>query len=180
MRFMRFGRTGIQKPATFGAQSAPMRLLLMLLLLPLPGLFAQTNAKDAVAIAATLHTWDKALRAGDAAAAASVFDEDEHVLMIGSAPGEKFRGKAAIRAMLNGFVKSGHEVAWDLANATIDQNGNTAWVFVDGAMRIKEPGGNSTEMPYRLSIVLVRRGNAWKWRFFHGGVPAKPIRPRFD
>jgi ketosteroid isomerase-like protein len=56
----------------------------------------------------------------------------------------------------------------------ISHNGNTAWVFVDGEMKVagKTDGKQKFKVPYRFSAVLVKKGDRWVWRMFHGSNPS--------
>ncbi|RYY65157.1 MAG: SgcJ/EcaC family oxidoreductase [Chitinophagaceae bacterium] len=143
-------------------------LLLLLLAFSLQSVQAQAG-KDTTAIKATLRAWNNALQAKNLDKALAIFDDSPQTLMVGSAPGEIFQGKEAIRKVLSAFLNYS-EVVLNLSRARIDGNGNTAWVFVEGTIRVAG-GGSVAEEPYRVSIVLVRRDGTWKWRLFHGDVP---------
>jgi len=52
---------------------------------------------------------------------------------------------------------------------TVQHDGNSAWVFADGAMIHTRADDSSTRAPYR--IALAKRGGAWRWRLFSGSVP---------
>ena len=58
-----------------------------------------------------------------------------------------------------------------MSNMTVDQNGETAWAFVDGTATVNQDNGKVMEMPYRITVVMVQKGKAWKWRLFNGSVP---------
>ncbi len=120
-----------------------------------------------------LQRWSDLAGAGDLAAFMAQFDEGADLLVVGSDKGEVFQGRAAIEGWL-GKLLAGNRFGWQMDRVDIDVNGDTAWAFVDGSMTVRAPGGKVRfTTPYRFTAVLVKRGDRWAWRLFHGSVPAK-------
>ncbi len=120
-----------------------------------------------------LQRWSDLAGAGDLAAFMAQFDEGADLLVVGSDKGEVFQGRAAIEGWL-GKLLAGNRFGWQMDRVDIDANGDTAWAFVDGSMTVRSPDGKVRfTAPYRFTAVLVKRGDRWAWRLFHGSVPAK-------
>jgi uncharacterized protein (TIGR02246 family) len=149
----------------------PKSLLIAMCLLFASSTYAQ-GPSDEQAIRAALARWNDRASHADLDGVMQQFDDAGEVLLVGSAPGEVYRGKAAIREWL-GSLLSHDRFSWDLSNPVIDVNGDTAWVFVDGTMTVTDDKGGVMPSPYRFSGVLVKRKDAWKWRLFHGSVPGQ-------
>ncbi|HVK96696.1 MAG TPA: nuclear transport factor 2 family protein [Flavisolibacter sp.] len=129
------------------------------------------NAQNTQDIKQTLHDFNSAVTNKDIDQAFSVFDNDANVLLAGSGIEELHKGNAAIRNFLKTFFSNPFYVSWDMSNMTIDQNLDTAWVFVNGAVTINHDNGSTSNMPYRITVVMIIKDAAWKWRLFNGSVP---------
>jgi ketosteroid isomerase-like protein len=111
---------------------------------------------------------------GDLAAVLALFDDQADILLVGSDRGEVFKGRAAMEGWLGQLYK-GSGFGWQMDRVYISHHGETAWVFVEGKMNVsnKVTGKLRFSAPYRFSGVLVKRGDGWAWRLFHGSAPGK-------
>lgn len=111
---------------------------------------------------------------GDLAAVLAQFDDAADVLLVGSDKGEVFKGRAAMEGWL-GALYRGNGFSWRMDRVDISHHGETAWAFVEGRMVVADKVSGKVRMdaPYRFSAVLVRRGDGWAWRLFHGSAPGK-------
>jgi ketosteroid isomerase-like protein len=110
---------------------------------------------------------------GDMAAFMSQFDDRADILLVGSDKGEVFKGRAAMEGWLRLLLK-GNRFSWQMDRVDISHHGETAWAFVEGKMVVKDTVGKLRfSAPYRFSAVMVKRGDGWVWRLFHGSAPAK-------
>jgi ketosteroid isomerase-like protein len=133
-----------------------------------------TPPSDAVhaQITSALQRWNDDAGSGDLAAFMSQFDDAADILLVGSDKGEVFKGRAQIEGWLGKLMKK-NRFSWQMDRVDISASADTAWVFVDGAMIVKNDAGKVlVTTPYRFSGVLVRRGEGWAWRLFNGSVPA--------
>jgi len=147
----------------------PKAVVLLLGLFLVAPTYAQSQSKEQE-VRAALDQWNDRASHADLDGVMQLFDDSGEVLLVGSDSGEIFRGKSAIRGWLGGLL-SHNKFSWDLSKTVIGLDGNTAWVFVDGAMTVADDKGGVSQTPYRFSGVLVKRQNAWKWHLFHGSVP---------
>lgn len=100
------------------------------------------------------------------------FDGTDDILLVGSDEGEVFEGHAAIAGWL-GKLMASNRFSWRMDRVDIDVHGDTAWVFVEGAMTVRGASGQVRgSTPYRFAGVRVKRGDGWPWRLFDGSVPA--------
>lgn len=86
-------------------------------------------------------------------------------------PGEIARGRAAIDAILQGLFSRPETITWTWDEVEVSSAGEVAWAYAEGHVLIQ---GSDEEkpLPYRLTAVIQKIGNAWKWRQFHGAEPA--------
>ena len=105
----------------------------------------------------------------------ALFEDSDDILFVGSDAKEVFRGRAATSEFMKQLFGLPFTFSFDLANVTIEQNGNAAWAFVDGNMiHTRDKGstaGKVTRMPYRFSIAMANNEGRWRWQLFHGSVP---------
>ncbi len=119
-----------------------------------------------------LQVWSDTASRGDLPAFMALFDQDADIMLVGSDKGEICRGRAEAEKWVGGLLAH-NRFGWTMEQVDIDVMGNTAWAFVDGKMVVKnaETGEVRFSTPYRYSAVLVRRGDGWAWRLFHGSIP---------
>jgi hypothetical protein len=152
----------------------PMRCLLLMFFVFLSGAAgAQGNRKDAIAIQATLSRWNNAIRDRNISKALSVFDSTRQVLLVGSDSAEVFPGYEGVRRLLTAFFSGPDRAYFDLGEPIIQQQGTSAWMFVSGGIIVQEGARVISRTPYRISIVLIKKGGAWKWTLFHGSSPVR-------
>ncbi len=111
---------------------------------------------------------------GDLAGVLALFEDRADIMLVGSDKGEIFKGRAAMEGWLGQLYK-GSGFSWQMDRVDISHHGDTAWAFVEGRMVVtaKATGKVRFSAPYRYSAVLVKRGDGWAWRLFHGSTPAK-------
>ena len=110
----------------------------------------------------------------DLSAIMAQFDDKADIMIVGSDVGEVFKGRAAMEGWLESLYKSSG-FSWQMDRVEISHNGDTAWAFVEGKMNVnsKATGKLRFSKPYRFSAVLVKQGDRWVWRLFHGSAPGK-------
>jgi len=120
-----------------------------------------------------LEKFNEVAGSGDMAALMSQFDDGADIMLIGSDKGEVFKGRAAMEGWVLSLFKE-NRFGWQMDRVDISNHGDTAWAFVEGKMIVRDTSGKVWKTtPYRFTAVLVRRGDGWAWRLFHGSVPAK-------
>lgn len=143
-------------------------LLLLTTLMVLSHIASAQKVQD---IQQTLLDFNSAVTNKDIEKATSVFDNDSNVILAGSGKDELHKGNVAIRKFLERFLSQPFSVSWNMSNMSVNQNNKTAWAFVDGTATIQYDNGQVANMPYRITVVMVKKGKIWKWKLFNGSVP---------
>ena len=126
-----------------------------------------------VEVRRALAQFNDAAAAGDVKGCLALFEDRADILLVGSDKGEVFKGPAAMEGWLAALLRN-NRFSWEMDRVDISHHGDTAWAFVEGRMVVKDPAGKLRfKAPYRFSAVLVRRGDGWAWRLFHGSAPGK-------
>jgi ketosteroid isomerase-like protein len=122
-------------------------------------------------IKGALQRWNDEAGRGDLPAFMSQFDDSPDILLVGSDKGEVFKGRAQIEGWLSKLMAK-NRFSWQMDRVDISASDDAAWVFVDGAMVVKNAAGKVlVTRAYRFTGVLVKRGDGWAWRLFHGSIP---------
>lgn len=126
---------------------------------------------DELAARDALRALDEAFALSDPDAVLGLCTDD--IVFIGSGDGEEAVGHKGLVEMLTRLADraEGTEltVAWGAVDA--DVRGDIAFLAAWGTARLATPGRNR-ELRYRLTGVLVRTGDRWLWRVYHGSEPA--------
>lgn len=130
-----------------------------------------SDAADEAAIMATVGALNSAMTERDLEAAMAVFEDSDAILLVGSDVGEVFKGRAAVRGFLGDLMQLPFTFSFETPEPTVGVIGDTAWMFVDGAMVHTPAEGDSRHVPYRFSLCLVRSADSWLWQLFHGSAP---------
>jgi uncharacterized protein (TIGR02246 family) len=132
----------------------------------------EAKAREEVAIHATLTRMNEVLAKRDQAGFLALFDDSDDIMVIGSDVGEVVKGRKGVQGFIKWIYSQKFTFAFDLQAVTVHQEGNFAWVYVDGHMLHVRPDGTSTKIPYRFALTMVKRGDQWRWQLFHGSIPA--------
>jgi hypothetical protein len=115
-----------------------------------------------------------AFRAGDSEAALDQFATRGPVVYAGSEPDEVAVGRDAVRALL--FTRD-ERYSWRTVECHAASSGKLAYVVADVLLLVHPVESSSRtdviceEVPYRLSGVLERVSNGWRWRLCAGSEP---------
>jgi len=133
---------------------------------------SQTPAVE-IDVRKTLERFSELSSRGDVQLFLAQFDPEADIMMVGSASTEVFRGRAALEPWLT-QVFSEVRISFQMDRVDINSNGETAWAFAEGLETVRDLAGKLVSVkPYRFSAVLVKKGDVWMWRLFHGSVPEK-------
>ena len=146
-------------------------ILVILFSLVFNSLSAQTSSERVKnEIREMLTQWNIAAKSANVEQAVSLFDSSENIMLVGSDSGEIFKGKDQIKGWLTLLFKH-NSFYWEMDRIDIDNNNETAWVFMDGSMIVANDKGKSFKRPYRFTGIMVKKENIWKWRLFDGSIP---------
>lgn len=119
----------------------------------------------------SLRRFNEVLATKDLHAVMSVYDGSDDVMVVGSDSGEVFIGQKRVQEFMNAIVSMPFVFSFEMDQAVIHHNQNTAWVFVDSKMVHTRSNGEVSRTPYRITAVLVKKGAEWKWKVFSGSIP---------
>ena len=135
-----------------------------------------SSLSDSQDVRKTLEALNAATTHHDVAATMALFDDTDDIMLVGSDAGEVFKGRKILSAHLKEIYALPFALSFDMPSVTVHVEGQTAWIFGEGAEVINEGDGKITRTPYRFTICLVKRGPNWKWQVFSGSVP-RPAAP---
>jgi ketosteroid isomerase-like protein len=101
----------------------------------------------------------------------NIFDDAEDIMVIGSDSGEVYIGKNRVQSFLKIIVSMPFVFSFEMDSLSINHSKNIAWFFGDGKMVHTRPNGKVSKVPYRITAVMVQKGNDWKWKVFSGSIP---------
>jgi ketosteroid isomerase-like protein len=126
-------------------------------------------------VIAAFEAFDSALKRRDADAIVDLFVDDPDVTLCGSALHERALGKLEIRGLLDRLFSTLPDSSVDrtFQQREVYVSGDVAWVNAAGSARW-EPGGEPRMIPYRVTAVLVRTVDGWRWHTHNGSQPTEP------
>jgi ketosteroid isomerase-like protein len=127
---------------------------------------------DERAVLAAMDALDETLDRHDADAFAAMFVDDPAATFWGSAVAEEAVGRDRIRALLASAEGSG-TFTLSYGDRRVTILGDVAWVNASGEATWERPGLDTQRMPYRLTAILVRDGEVWRWHTHHGSEPSR-------
>lgn len=100
-----------------------------------------------------------------------VFEFTDDALLVGSEQGEIAAGRAQLQSFFGRIFERPMRISWEWDDIRASTSGELCWFFAAGVIVVTADDGQSRS-PYRLSGVLVRVDDKWRWRQFHGSEPA--------
>ena len=128
------------------------------------------QSTDEARVRQVIRQFDEALERRDLHAALAMCASG--VVFIGSGEGEQAVGREAVVQMATALAEQAADVEFAVTDSTLDVSvhGDVAVVASFGTATLRSPRGDRTG-PYRLTGVLLREGDTWKWRVHHGSEP---------
>ena len=125
-------------------------------------------------IFAVFGAFDSALKRKDLEAIVDLFADDPGAELWGSDLSERAVGKLEIRRLLDGLFSRLPEssVERTFEEPRVHVSGDVAWVTAAGMARW-EPDGEPRVIPYRVTAVMVRTGDGWRWHTHNGSQPTE-------
>jgi ketosteroid isomerase-like protein len=98
----------------------------------------------------------------------AAFSGDEDAMLLGPEPGEVAIGPAALSAFFAELYARPERLIFDLPERRVSGVGAVAWLTGEGSYRLSTGG---PEKPFRLTVVLERRRQAWLIQLFSASEP---------
>jgi hypothetical protein len=100
----------------------------------------------------------------------SEFADEADARLVGSEANEVATGPAELETLVRRFFELPVQIGWEWQSRDVSFVGNIAWIFAQGDAVLRGEG-TEQRVPYRMTGVLERRGDTWRWRHFHGSEP---------
>jgi ketosteroid isomerase-like protein len=100
----------------------------------------------------------------------NLFAPGPETTFIGSEAEESAAGPAQLRSLLEVLFARGETYHWRWRQLHISTTGHTAWLMAQAILLVEGP--QPLELPYRMTLVLQRRGTTWLIVHYHGSEPA--------
>jgi SnoaL-like domain len=115
----------------------------------------------------------ESLRTGDIAAFASLLANDETVLMIGTDPQEWWSGRNTVIEALKALVPQTSDMELLPGHPEAFAHGDVAWFADRPVWRLAD----GTEVPFRMTGVVIREATGWKMLQTHVsiGIPNEDV-----
>jgi ketosteroid isomerase-like protein len=123
--------------------------------------------------AEALDALSRAFASRDLEAALACFADDADVVYAGSESGEVAAGRDEIRRLLAGLFEREVSYSWDVTRLLSSSRGQLELVVADAIGHSRGVGENE-DFAYRLSGVLSREEDGWRWLQLHGAEPTVP------
>ena len=142
---------------------------------------AQPPATDPVKeeVKAVLNQHDEAMDKQDVKALLALYADDPTIAMMGTGPGEFWKGKAEVEAAYKEFLKDfkAGSLKHQCADTSGGHHGEVAWLVASCNMQDITPDGKTREYVLNVSAVLKKEKEGWKFQTLHfsnltgGGAP---------
>jgi uncharacterized protein (TIGR02246 family) len=136
-----------------------------------PVLAAQSpEAEQASAeLKAVLRQHHEALNKQDIKALLALYADDPSVVLMGTGPGEFWKGKAAVEDTYQHFFQTfkAGSLTHECPDTSGGENGNTAWLVASCLMKETNPAGQPHEFWLNVSAVLKKEKAGWRYQTLH-------------
>ena len=125
------------------------------------------NVKEAVK--AVLNQHDEAMDKQDLKALLALYADDPTIAMMGTGPGEFWKGKAEVEAAYQEFLKDfkAGSLKHQCSDTSGGHDGNVAWLVASCNMEDTALDGQKREYVLNVSAVLKKEKDGWKFQTLH-------------
>jgi ketosteroid isomerase-like protein len=102
----------------------------------------------------------------DPSATLALWTTDPDIVMWGSDEDERAHGPEEVKALIESVCNSPSEIAFEWEDKECHVEGDVAWVNARGTLYV-----NGEASPYRVTAVLIRRDDTWRWHTHSGSEP---------
>ena len=132
---------------------------------------AQPAATDPVKeeVKAVLNQHDEAMDKQDLKALLSLYADDPTIAMMGTGPGEFWKGKAEVETAYKEFLKDfkAGSLKHQCPDTSGGHDGNIAWLVASCNMQDITPAGQTREYVLNVSAVFKKEKEGWKFQTLH-------------
>jgi ketosteroid isomerase-like protein len=121
-----------------------------------------------------LHALSTAFQTRDPEGLLALFSTTATVTYAGSESGEKATGPAGLRRLLQDLLARPVAYSFDVPDITFGERAGLVWLLADGEGTQTADDGMTQSFPYRLTGVLAREEDRWRWLLLAGSEPTPP------
>lgn len=130
-------------------------------------------------VKAVLSQHDEAMSKQDIKALVALYADDPTIAMMGTGPGEFWKGKAEVENAYKEFLKDfkAGSLKHQCSDTSSGHHGEVAWLVASCNMRDTTPAGQTREYVLNVSAVFKKEQDGWKFQTLHfsnltdGGAP---------
>jgi uncharacterized protein (TIGR02246 family) len=101
-----------------------------------------------------------------------LFADDANVILLGSEEGEKAIGRMELEKECRHLFSRPVELSLEWRWHSVSVEDSVAWVVAEGLVHSRRADVHQSS-PYRLTLVLVKRGKKWLIMHWHGSEPIR-------
>jgi uncharacterized protein (TIGR02246 family) len=120
-------------------------------------------------VKAVLNQHDEAMKKQDLKALLSLYADDPTIAMMGTGPGEFWKGKAEVETAYKEFLKDfkAGSLKHQCSDTSGGHQGDVAWLVASCDMQDITPEGKTREYVLNVSAVLKKEKEGWKFQTLH-------------
>ena len=125
--------------------------------------------KAGAELKAVLNQHHQALNKHDLKALMALYADNSDVALMGTGPGEFWKGKAAIEETYKHFFETfkAGSLTHQCPEAAGGEDGNSAWLMASCTMKDSDPSGQAREFEMNVSAVLKKEKAGWRVQALH-------------
>ena len=129
----------------------------------------QPKVKASEELRAVVRQHHDALNKHDLKALMALYADSPNVALMGTGPGEFWKGKAAIEEAYKHFFETfkAGSLQHDCPDASGHEEGDNAWLMVSCDMKDSDPSGQAREFGLNVSAVLKKEKAGWRVQALH-------------
>ena len=125
--------------------------------------------KASAELKAVLNQHHEALNKHDLKALMALYADNPNVALMGTGPGEFWKGKAAIEETYKHFFETfkAGSLTHQCPESAGGEDGNDAWLMASCVMKDSDPSGQAREFEMNVSAVLKKEKAGWRVQALH-------------
>lgn len=146
---------------------------------PAPAATPAATEKASAELKAVLAQHHEALNKQDIKALMALYADNPNVALMGTGPGEFWKGKAAIEETYKHFFETfkAGSLTHSCPEMAGGEEGNDAWLMASCVMKDSDPSGQAREFELNVSAVLKKEKVGWRVQALHTSNLAEDAGP---
>jgi uncharacterized protein (TIGR02246 family) len=118
---------------------------------------------------AVLKQHHDAMNKQDLKALLALYADSPNVALMGTGPGEFWKGKAALEDTYKHYFETfkAGSLSHECPEAAASEDGNSAWLMASCVMKDTDPAGQPREFDLNVSAVLKKEKDGWRFQALH-------------